>query len=339
MFAKEMHGNGISAVVTAHASYAELHVDEVLADAARLTQILMNMLTNAIKFVKAEPTRQIKVQYGACKSLPRAAFPAEIHWAPRSQAEDVTQPEEWGEGEQIYLTFSVEDTGIGIGPNQISMIFKRFEQANIKTHVFYGGSGLGLFVSKKLTEKLGGEIGVLSTLGQGSLFVFYILVRRVLKVRALPPTHYLPLRSLPTSWSLISPVMSPMDEKQEPRKREKTIHVLLVEDNIVNQQVLRKQLTRAHCTVHTANHGADALEQLRNMNCYVDRTKGGTPVDVVLMDTQMPVMGGLECTREIRRLQATGKICRHLPIIAVTANARPEQKDEAIAAGSVGCKP
>ncbi|KAH8647404.1 hypothetical protein BX600DRAFT_153472 [Xylariales sp. PMI_506] len=333
MFKKEIRANNISTVVTAHISCAELQIDEVMADAARITQIIINLLTNAIKFVKQQPVRHIHIKYGACVSSPRSAFPDDIHWAPKgSYAEQVTQREEWGKGENIYLTFSVKDNGIGIDPEQRNNIFKQFKQANIKTHVFYGGSGLGLFVSKQLVEKQGGEIGVRSIVGHGSMFVFYILVRRVLNVHAAATDQPIPIRLLSPSPRTDSPIRSLGGEN--PRKEERPIHVLLVEDNIVNQEVLRRQLIRAECVVYTANHGVDALEQLQSMNCYFDRTNDGSPVDVILMDTQMPVMGGLECTREIRRLEAEGKICRHVPIIAVTANARQEQKEETITAGS-----
>ena len=110
--------------------------------------------------------------------------------------------------------------------------------------------------------------------------------------------------------------------------------MLLVEDNMINQKLLRKQLQRHGCIVHTANHGGEALQQLKIMNCYKDKVKDGTPIDIILMDTQMPIMGGVECTKEIRRLQKEGTIIRHVPIIAVTANARQEQVEETLAAGS-----
>jgi CheY-like chemotaxis protein len=336
MFNKEMHVNNISTTVTPHVSYEQLHVDEVLADSSRVSQIFINLLTNSIKFVKAEPIRHIQIKYGACKSSARSMFPANVHWAPKGdEAEDATQSDEWGDGEQIYLTLSVKDSGIGVDSQQQFKIFERFKQANVKTHIFYGGSGLGLFVSKQLAERQGGEIGVRSTVGQGSMFIFYIRVRRVPKVQVAAPVQHLPPRPLAKPTAAISPLRSPQSESMKSKQPGNVIHVLLVEDNIVNQQVLKKQLQRHGCIVHTANHGAEALQQLRGMNCYSDRVKDGTPVDVILMDTQMPVMGGVECTKEIRRLQAEGTICRHVPIIAVTANARKEQMDETLAAGSV----
>jgi CheY-like chemotaxis protein len=113
------------------------------------------------------------------------------------------------------------------------------------------------------------------------------------------------------------------------------MHVLLVEDNLINQQVLHKQLTRAGCVVHVADHGADALEKLKGMDCWEGQAGKGSPLDIILMDTQMPVMDGLSCTREIRKFEAEGILSRHVPIIAVTANVRHEQVDETLTAGSV----
>jgi CheY-like chemotaxis protein len=118
--------------------------------------------------------------------------------------------------------------------------------------------------------------------------------------------------------------------------------ILLVEDNLINQRVLNKQLRKAKCTVTIANHGAEALEILKQSTYWKYDTLGDTqagvtsdPVslEVVLMDIEMPVMNGLQCTKQIRLLQDEGVIAGHIPIIATTANARQEQKDIIFAAG------
>jgi hypothetical protein len=90
---------------------------------------------------------------------------------------DLTLSPEWGLGEPVYLTLTVMDTGVGMSSDEISKLFSRFEQANEKTSIKYGGSGLGLFVSQKLVEKQGGEIGVASIPGNGSTFAFYVKAR------------------------------------------------------------------------------------------------------------------------------------------------------------------
>jgi hypothetical protein len=150
----------------------------------------------------------------------------------------------------------VQDTGIGMDSADIAKAFQRFSQASIKTHVTYGGSGLGLYISKELAEKQGGEIGVMSIPGQGTTFGFYVKVRR---------------------WDSNDAILtSPINPKEHTEPGAQSLHVLLVEDNIVNQQVLGKQLRRAGCTVLVANHGREALHFLE------ERT-----FDAVLMDTEV----------------------------------------------------
>lgn len=122
-------------------------------------------------------------------------------------------------------------------------------------------------------------------------------------------------------------------------------HVLIVEDNIVNQKVLSKQLRSSGCTVTVANHGQEALDILARSTFYVDHhnslLRTGLQLDIVLMDLEMPVMDGLTAVRKIREWQTEGKLVRHVPVIAVTANARSEQIAVAKEAGmdSVVTKP
>jgi signal transduction histidine kinase len=330
MFDAEFRANNISASAVALPSLKTLGINEVCTDSSRVTQIFINLISNAIKFVKNEPLREIEVCYGACISSPRSAFPEDVHWAPSNlQPEDVSQGPDWGNGEQVYLTFSIRDSGIGIDTDEVSKIFGRFVQANMKTSIRYGGSGLGLFISKQLTQKQGGEIGVSSTVGEGSTFVFYIRVRRAL------PSMLAPTQKRPSLLRVVSlPGVSHKGPKADIVELPSRLYVLLVEDNVINQQVLRKQLTRAGCIVYVANHGEDALLQIKSMACWHSASKGG-PLDVILMDMQMPVMDGLSCTREIRRFEAEGLITKRIPIIAVTANVRDEQVSDALMAGSV----
>ncbi|KAK5710045.1 hypothetical protein LTR17_019207 [Elasticomyces elasticus] len=122
------------------------------------------------------------------------------------------------------------------------------------------------------------------------------------------------------------------------------IRCKLCEDNLINQKVLARQLQKAKCTVTVANHGIEALEVLDSATCRTSSAGDhahARQIDVILMDVEMPEMDGLQCTRRIRKLESEGKITRHLPIIATTANVRQEQKDEALSAGvdSVLSKP
>lgn len=158
IFQAELKANNIRYNVTADPSLAQLDIQYVYLDPSRVTQIFINLITNAIKFVKPSKDPAISVRFGACKSDPRSMFAADTFWA--SQANDysdVTASPDWGQGEELYLTFSVEDSGIGLKGQEIHKIFERFRQANRKTHVKYGGSGLGLFISALHTRTCSGQ--------------------------------------------------------------------------------------------------------------------------------------------------------------------------------------
>jgi CheY-like chemotaxis protein len=111
--------------------------------------------------------------------------------------------------------------------------------------------------------------------------------------------------------------------------------VLIVEDNLVNQRVLQKQLKNIGFITEVANHGGEALEVLKTSRFWAGQEKIGVELAIILMDLEMPVMDGLTCARTIRDLEVEGTIVKHVPIIAVTANARLEQIESAISAGMV----
>jgi signal transduction histidine kinase len=311
IFDAELKANKIRSKVMPDHSLVQLEIDYLYLDPSRVTQVFINLLTNAIKFVKVSTNPELVIRFGASLTQPRAFFPEGMFWAPRGKDNgDVTGNAEWGAGEEVYLTFTVKDSGIGMQGKEIHKIFERFRQANIRTHVKYGGTGLGLFISKELTEKQGGEIGVASVPGEGSTFGFYVKTRRVEQYCQRPGELF-----------------------QDNARRTQVphvLHVLLVEDNIVNQRVLVKQLKKAGCLVEVANHGLEALNFLEKET-----------VDVVLMDLEMPVLNGIDAMEEIRKRELDGegplgtRLGSKLPIIAVTANVRPEQIDTAIAAGAV----
>ncbi|KAH7394557.1 hypothetical protein BKA66DRAFT_411005 [Pyrenochaeta sp. MPI-SDFR-AT-0127] len=312
IFEAELKHNKIAYNVSVDPSLADLGIEYLYLDPSRVTQVFINLLTNAIKFVKPSLEPTISIRYGACKSNARTFFSDDMFWATEREPDgDVTCSPEWGSGEVIYLTFSVQDSGIGLNDKEIHKIFERFRQANVKTHVKYGGSGLGLFISKELTEKQGGEIGVSSSLGYGSTFGFYVKSRRVDR---RPQT-----------------ITELFNQEGIQNLSSRPLSVLLVEDNLINQQVLSKQLRKAGCEVDVANHGLEALEILEEQS-----------FDIVLMDLEMPVLDGLGAIRRLREneLAGEGRVGQarrsgaRLPVIAVTANVRKEQIDTAIAAGA-----
>jgi CheY-like chemotaxis protein len=114
-----------------------------------------------------------------------------------------------------------------------------------------------------------------------------------------------------------------------------TLKILIVEDNLVNQRVLAKQLRKAGCVVYLANHGGEAIEHVKESRFWRGREADGIDIDVILMDLEMPIMDGTTAARMIRELQLSGDLVRHIPVIAVTANAREEQIKVTLDAGIV----
>ncbi len=350
IFASELRANDTHMVFHIDQSYKNLGVDWVRLDPSRLLQILINLTTNALKFTIPEmDERRIIVSLGASTAPPLhlSSDDARFTYLPRSgDIIDPTSRPEWGSGAPIYIHVSVQDTGRGISENELKELFMRFKQASPRTHVQYGGSGLGLHIARQLTEMQAGQIGVTSERGKGSTFSFYIKAKRCnptdiplpaprassgTLTRQVGSTKALNLaaqqsRSYPTSRES-TPV-------REPRK----VNVLIVEDNLVNQRVLSKQLQNLGWNVSVANHGLEALEALKETVFWAPTSSSGRskPLDLVLMDIEMPIMDGLSATKEIRKLQAEGTINGHVPIMAVSANARSEQIAKATAAGIVG---
>ncbi|KAF2839264.1 hypothetical protein M501DRAFT_933958 [Patellaria atrata CBS 101060] len=327
-------------------SFKELGIDWVRLDPSRVLQVLINLTTNAIKFTTTESKRTIAVTIAASKEKPSTIERRLVNYFPtRSKRVDMTGGIDWGSGEEVYIQFAVRDTGRGLSEEEKKLLFQRFSQASPRTHVQYGGSGLGLFISRELTELQGGEIGVSSEAGKGSTFAFYVKARRT-----NPPTEPEAMPHSLGKQPLIDP--SKLKVKQEPVVKtrdfavpvsgdvkassddpKRSLQVLVVEDNLVNQRVLKKQLQNRGIVVHVANHGGEALDKLQSSQYHVDARAGAFPLNVVLMDQEMPVMDGLQCTRTIREWEQSGKLVCHVPIIAVTANARTAQIEALITAG------
>ncbi|KAL8737963.1 MAG: hypothetical protein Q9181_001185 [Wetmoreana brouardii] len=319
-------------------SLRRLDVQWVKLDPSRLLQVLINLTTNAIKFTTTQVKKVITVKLAASLQRPSqySAFDQVSYIPSRAKRKDLTDSADWGTGEKVYLYFAVQDTGRGLSEDETKLLFHRFSQASPRTHVQYGGSGLGLFISRELVELQGGQIGVSSKSGEGSTFAFYITSRRSTSPQEalnqlpsvglrqeIPLEPTAPKRSRPANTSRASDTSLPKSG----------LRVLIVEDNLVNQRVLQRQLRNIGCTVVVANHGGECLARLKESNFWAGHSKDAVDLGVILMDLEMPVMDGLTCAREIRNLQRSGEIVRHVPIIAVTANARSEQIDTALASG------
>ncbi|KAI9649819.1 hypothetical protein NHQ30_002401 [Ciborinia camelliae] len=410
MFTGECQMNSISLNLDINKSFRDLGVDSVMLDSSRLTQVLINLMTNAIKFTKNEKIRSINVCISASLEPPllfKELEDFEYFPSPTRLAKaNVTDGKEWGNGQIIYLRFEVKDTGCGLTPAEKKNLFTRFSQASPRTHVNYGGSGLGLFISRQLIELQSGEIGVASKSGVGSTFAFYIKGRRAL-LRAKTMDIESQMNSdveangrlatnVPKSIkdheeNMLNQLLDLHEKGRLPTNRPNSFafeeedgptlsatknpdfltpsswSVLIVEDNLVNQKVLAAQMKRLGCTVHVANHGKEAIEFVKRTDFWVGEVVDGvdgveisekhpikdnvpspspppqqhppppppapTPLTLILLDIEMPIMDGLSCARALRAMEKRGEIGGHVPVIAVTANARAEQIRQALGAG------
>ncbi|MBC8328169.1 MAG: response regulator [Planctomycetes bacterium] len=241
-------------------------------DPVRLRQVLLNLLGNALKFT----------EHG------RVTLVAEV---------------EGRDDQALTLGFRVEDTGIGMSQEQIDKLFSPFTQADASMARRFGGTGLGLAICKQIVERMGGEIAVQSTPGEGSCFRFRVTLSQ--DCEALVEDG----GEVEITGSALRPGSL----------------VLLVEDNLVNQTLAKKMLQALglHCVL--ARDGLEALE------LYPRRDW-----DLVLMDCQMPRMDGFEAAREIREMEAGG---RRRPIVALTANALAGDRERVLEAGMDGYLP
>ncbi|MFA6062538.1 MAG: PAS domain S-box protein [Gallionella sp.] len=233
--------------------------DWIASDSLRLRQILLNLLSNAVKFTK---------QGGVTLTV-----------MPRED----------------YTLFQVTDSGIGMNPAQLAELFQPFQQADSSTTRRYGGTGLGLVISRRLANIMGGDISVQSTPGTGSVF-----------------TLQLPLKST-------EPAVQKMAGGQIARQRLARLTILATEDVEVNRIILEDILVHEGAQVNFAVNGQQAIERIVEA--------GAAAFDVVLMDIQMPVMDGHEATRRIRQFAPD------LPVIGLTAYALAEERDKCLASG------
>lgn len=341
MFEGELETSDIRSRFELSDSCKELDIDWVRLDPSRLLQVLINLITNAIKFTKTQQLRAITVSLSASRGRPNDASHSGVtYFARRSHQQSPTAGPEWGSGEEVFLHFAVQDTGRGLTKDEMKVLFMRFSQANPRTHVQYGGSGLGLFISRELTELLGGEIGVHSESGKGSTFAFYVKARRSpgpSQLAGSSPAQLAHIASFSKSdyGAVHTTELNGPPSINTSLSKRNPLELLLVEDNLVNQRVLQKQLSSKGIVVHIANHGVEALAKIQQSTFWRGQDSSGLHISVVLMDLEMPVMDGLTCARRIRELQKEMEIVRHVPIIAVTANARAEQIDTALSTGMV----
>jgi len=241
----------------------------VLGDAGRLRQVLVNLASNAIKFTDAG---RVTIRASEVDGM---------------------------------LRLEVEDTGIGITPEQLARLFNKFTQADSSTTRKYGGTGLGLAISKQLVELMGGQIGAHSQPGVGSTFWF-----------TLPFAQ----RSGTTATTRVLKLDAQLESVEQPTAGASQPRVLVVEDHAVNRMLATRLLARLGCEVEFAENGRIACERTAKQS-----------YDLIFMDCQMPEMDGYEATRAIREREQDG--ARRTPIVALTANAMSQDRARCLEAG------
>jgi signal transduction histidine kinase/FixJ family two-component response regulator len=234
---------------------------QLMGDTHKIKQILANLISNSIKFTERGQI-SVSAQYNAGA-----------------------------------LNIAVRDTGIGMAEEQIDNLFSAFSQADASTSRKYGGTGLGLCISEKLAQLMGGQLRVESKLNVGSCFKL----------------------DLPLSQSTVQNVPTTLREREQQLCG---LRIMLLEDNEINQLVLTELLNDQQAEVSVFSHGASALQALTLM-------PASELPDVILSDIQMPVMDGYEF---IARLLAHPRL-NHLPVIALTANATAFDRQQAVAKG------
>mmetsp|Transcript_27976 Transcript_27976/g.39424 ORF Transcript_27976/g.39424 Transcript_27976/m.39424 type:complete len:347 (+) Transcript_27976:2-1042(+) len=254
----------------------------IMGDAYRVTQVLINLVSNAIKFT---------VEGGITISL------------------EIEQRED-----NVNLNFAITDTGIGMTEEEQQKLFRPFSQANPTTNAKYGGSGLGLAISKELVELMGGSITLESKPGSGTTFRFNVVCH--------PAT--VDANNVATKRKV--------QELEEPsnnhnNKIARKTRALIVDDNVINQNLMKRILDREGYTTEVANNGKEALEKVTNTF--------GTPqaFEIILMDLEMPIMNGIEATQKIRAFEKQQNTKNPTLIVGVSANAREYHSQNAIEIG------
>ncbi len=261
--------------------------DALIGDTGRFCQVLVNLVSNGIKFTDAG----------------EVAVNVAVHTATEHE---------------IDLHISVQDTGIGIDPARHCDVFEAFIQADSSTTRDYGGTGLGLAICRQIVDMMQGQLWVESTPGHGSTFQF------IARFGSHPqPASLLDEQPISHLVKPPSPLNLSSSSKQPPITPEISparLRILLAEDNAVNQKLVTALLTRKGHTVVVVATGKAALEALRL-----------EPFDLVLMDLQMPEMGGIQATQLLReREQENGG---HIPIVAMTAHAMQGDRERCLTAG------
>lgn len=267
------------------------HVHSMIFDAARAKGLTLNIdYDNVPSLLRGDQTRLRQGLLNFANNAVKFTERGSITLRSRLLADH---------GEHLLVRFEVSDTGIGVTEEQCTRLFQAFQQVDASTTRKYGGTGLGLFITQRLARLMGGDAGVHSAVGVGSTFWFSARLARG-RMRAT---------DLAATRSSIEAMFSPHTAG---------VGILLVEDDPINQEVALDLLADTGLKVDVAENGRKAVAMATE-----------TDYALILMDMQMPEMGGIEATRHIRRLPGR----QWTPIVAMTANAFEEDRERCIAAG------
>lgn len=254
--------------------------NSLIGDPLRIGQILINYASNAVKFTQEG---QITIRIKNEKEVEN----------------------------NCVVRFEVEDTGIGMTQEQKNKLFQPFQQADTSTTRKFGGTGLGLAISKQLASLMNGEVGAETCLGKGSIFWFTSQLRKNISAEKISTSQI----KIHSRNEIKDDLTVNMEEYCEAMGE---MHILLVEDNELNQQVAVELLENPGIIIDVAENGQIAIEKV-NQNSY----------DMVLMDVQMPIIDGITATKEIRK----NFKFEFLPIIGMTANAMIQDREKCMQAG------
>jgi signal transduction histidine kinase/CheY-like chemotaxis protein len=337
IFEREFKVLDIRATIKECSSLKDHGLDWVFLDPSRFLQILINLITCAINSTRESTVRDITISVSVSSQKPKSNgidyFPPTNATAPLIDATWKSCP-----NGAKYLIISVTDTGKGVSEQERKSLLDRFSSP--KTHVKYGEAGLGLFIARRIVEMMGGQIGITRNPSLGNSFIIFIETR---KTRDTSVAVELDKKLASAMAPLSSPVVTASDalstdydrklrrssfsDPGPPKRPQRCI--LVVEDNLINQRVIVKQLNNHGFRVTAANHGVEALDALKRAQ------EENSYFDIVLCDIEMPIMNGMDCIKEIRRLEDEGLLKGHVPVLAVTANARKEHVQLALEAGMV----
>ncbi|HAK89001.1 MAG: hypothetical protein A2X55_08720 [Nitrospirae bacterium GWB2_47_37] len=250
----------------------------LIGDPNRIRQVLVNLIGNAVKFTGKRGTVVVEVKKTDLSDSPLHPFT----------------------GSSVILHFSVRDSGIGIPPEKLNTVFESFTQVDSSTTRKYGGTGLGLTISKKLAKMMGGDIRVESKVGEGSAFYFTVKL-------GIQPEHKKQIQ-LPEAQTAGIEDTRPLS-------------ILLVDDSKDNRLLIESYLKETSHRIDTAENGETAVEKFISGK-----------YDIVLMDMQMPVMDGYTAAGIIRKWEREGGV-KGTPIIALTAHALKEDAQKSLDAG------